>query len=549
LNSIGGNLEEFNASEQKILEPYFSNLDKPVFVLKNMPEVVKGTLFSRYSRSAKPLRRLLLDEFIQNPDMKFEEIAGKLKQHDSKEEIIATKKAEEFYDRVLVDFGDDSVAELGGAHIATEEISDLAHKFLCDRRLGLSPLVKSTRYVYFDQKVDGKYQYYRDPKIMESKYADDFTETCDALFDVYSKNLEPMRNYIMEQFPQQEDVSDRAYKSTVKAKACDTLRPFLPAATKINMGIFGNGRAFEYLIQTLYSNELTEMRELGKSMHTELNKVIPSFVKRANDQYGMQTIKFLQNIREKMSESLNQYLKEGNPNSQPDDVVLIDYDKDPEVKLLSAILYPYSNLPEAEIREQVKQISASEREKILDKYIGERSNRRHKPDRAFENTYYRFDIMIDYGAFRDLQRHRVMTQQRQKLTTVHGYVKPVEYNVLGIMDEYQELMKQVDKLHRNISKEMPYEAQYAVTFGNRMRWYISLNLRELYHLCELRSIAAGHPNYRIIAQKMYSKVKEVHPLLVKHMKFVDMKEYALERLESEKGTDRKIEEVKRKYSN
>ena len=271
-------MEEFTQEEKEVLKPFFTNLDKPIFALVNLPEVVKGALFSRYSRSTKSLRRVLLDEFIMKPEMGFKEIVG-FQTAKGEEQIVAVKKAEEFYDRVLVGYGDDSVAELGGANLACEQISQIAAKVIEAPRIGLSPLEKSTRYVWFNQKINGQYQYVRDPVIMGSRFADLYIDTCDLLFDTYSRLTEPMTKWVMERFPKEESITDRAYNSAVRAKACDILRVFLPASTMTNVGLYGNGRAFEYLMVKMYAHPLAEIRQLAATIHEELSKVVPSFVK------------------------------------------------------------------------------------------------------------------------------------------------------------------------------------------------------------------------------------------------------------------------------
>ena len=290
-------MNEFTDEEKEILKPFFTNMDKSIFALTNLPEVVKGALFSRYSRSTKSLRRVLLDEFIKAPEMGFKEIVG-FQEGQGVNQLVAIQKAEEFYDRVLVGYGDDSVAELGGASIAVEDISNICSKVIEDARIGISPLEKSTRYVFFNDKIDGKFRYYRDPETMNSKFAELYEKTCDMLFETYQKLSEPMMKWVMERFPKEEGVSDRAYAAAVRAKALDILRGILPVATITNVGLFGNGRSFEYLMTKMFAHQLKEVRDVAQSMHDELSKVIPSFVKRANDRYGMEAQKFLIETRE-----------------------------------------------------------------------------------------------------------------------------------------------------------------------------------------------------------------------------------------------------------
>ncbi|MCD6558150.1 MAG: FAD-dependent thymidylate synthase [Candidatus Aenigmarchaeota archaeon] len=537
--------DSFTEEEKAILEPFFTNLDKDVFALRNLPEVVKGALFARYSRSDKSLRRVLLDEFIKKPEMGFKQIV-RMQTDSGVDQIVAIQKAEEFYERVLIGFGDDSVAELGGAHLAVENISNIATKVIEDARIGICPLEKSTRYVYFDQKPGGKYMYYRDKDIMESRFADLYINTMDMLFDTYSSFIEPMRKFLMERFPN-EGMSERAYKSTIRAKVCDIIRVLLPTGTLTNVGLFGNGRAFDYLLTKMYAHPMREMRDLAAAMQEELRKVIPPFVKRCNDEkHGKPYQAFLRD-KWTIAKLSKEILRDVTEADDKESLRLIDYDKDAETKVVAAILYPMSSLPMAKIREKVARMSSAERKKVINAYVAGRTNRRHKPGRAFENVYYTFDILGDYGIYRDIQRHRILTQERQLITTKHGYDVPVEIEDADLADKFREAMDAAAVAFEKISMVMPLQAQYVVPMGYKIRWYITMNLREAYHLCELRTCMQGHPTYRKLAQNIYKKIKEVHPVLAEGMKFVDMNDYSLERKEAEKRIDKKIEEIKRKY--
>ncbi len=534
-------IQEFTPEEQEILRPFFSNMDKDIFVIKNLPEVVKGALFSRYSRTAKSVRRVLLDEFIKKPEMGFSQIVSPV---DSITQADAIKKAEEFYDRVLVDYGDDSVAELGGAHIACENVSIIATKVLEDARIGLSPLEKSTRYVFFDQKENDSYRFYREPVLMGSNFSDEYTQTMNLLFDIYAKMVEPIKKFMIERFPRVDDVSDRAYQSTIRAKACDTIRGLLPAGTLTNMGIYGNGRAFEYLLIKMRASRLTEMRDISDTMKNELGTVIPSFVKRVSDKHGDAYRDYMKKSHENTEKIASAFSKPENSDSS---VILIDYDKDAEIKIISAILYPHTHLPESRIRAIVSGLSNEDRQNILRTYVSERANRRHRPGRAFENAYYKFDIVGNYGMFRDLHRHRILTQERQMLTTNHGFDVSKELVESGLESQFKDAMIAAENAFDRISVKFPAEAQYVVPLAYKIRWYFLMNLREVYHLCELRSVRQGHPDYRLAAQRMFEEVRKVHPSLAAFANFLDTNTYDLERLEAEKRIDRKIEYMDKKY--
>jgi thymidylate synthase ThyX len=528
--------ELFTKEETKILEPFVTNLDQSIFGLVNLPEVIKGALFSRYSRSEKSLRQILLQEFIQTPEANFAEITGEIKAINN--QLIATQKAEDFYNRVLIGYGDDSVAELGGAHLACEGISNIAAKILEDSRLGISPLEKSTRYVGFNQKVNNQYLYYREPLIMASKYKELYENTLDNLFDTYCQLIDELLPWIKEQTPKDENTTIRAYNNATKAKTLDVLRGLLPMATLTNVGLFGNGRSFEYLLVKLASSPHPEIKELGQKMQGELDKMIPSFVKRAKSERGLEYAHYLQKNQENTAIVSKIHLGNIKPESR-ETVALIDYDPNAELQVITAILYPQSDLTFNQVKEVVNQLSTQEKINIIKEYVGERKVRFHRPGRAFEETYYTFDLLADIGAYRDLHRHRVLTQERQNYTVKHGYIVPEEIKQAGLIKPYREALDRAAQTYQIIFQDLPFSAQYVVPFAYKIRWRIKLNLREIYHLVELRSARQGHPSYRFIAQEMYHQIKKVHPTLVAPMTFVDINNYNLERLAAEQKIDLK----------
>ena len=516
---------EFNAAEESLLSRYFTNLDRPVFALRNLPEVVKGALFSRYSRTEKSLRRVLLDEFINEPASGFDRLAGASPVED---DMVAVRRAEEFYERVLVGYGDDSVAELAGAHLAVEQASTLAAKALEDSRIGISPLEKSTRYVRFDRRgPDGRFLYHRGPELTHP----DYEPAADALFDTYSRLVEPATLAIRERFPQEEGETDRAWKSATRAKALDLLRGLLPAGTLTNLGMFGNGRAFEYLITKMAGHELPECRRLATDLHRELSLVIPSFVRRALDEkYGWPAAERLAKVRS----AISQLAARGRPDPTKPGVRLIDYDKDAERKVVAAALFPHSNLP---LEQQTADVAA-----VLDAMFAHRSNRRQRAPRALEHANYTFEITANFAAYRDLHRHRMLTQDRQHLGTSLGYDTPPGLAELGMRDAFDQAAEAAAETHARLEQDLgPALAQYIVPLAFRVRWYFRVNLREVYHLCELRTTPQGHPDYRWIAQEMFRRVSEVHPRLAGYARFVDLGPGDdLERRQAEQKIDAKL---------
>lgn len=537
--------EQFTDNEKTILSQFCTSATSDVFALINLPEAVKGALFSRYSRSPKSLRRVLLEEFIQNPESGFDAIVGDgMRRGES--QLVATKKAEDFYDRVLVGYGDDSVAELGGAHLAAENISNVLTKLMQDSRIGISPLEKSTRYIYFDQKENGRYRYLLEEKIMASRFADEYVKACDLLFETYAALVPEVGKIEQEKFPREEGVSDRAYASTIRAKTCDILRGILPASTLTNSGFFGNGRAFEYMLLKMHASPLSEASSVAKAAHAELSKVIPSFVKRADDKYGKEQQGYMNEVRGKISELAAGYAQLTIATPDSSNVSLVDFDSDAEEKILAAILFPHLHSELGEVKKLVKQMPEEERKRIILAYIGTRNNRRQKPGRAFENAFYTFSLTGNFGMYRDLHRHRILTQERQLLTTKHGFEMPSELADAGFDGRVREAVASADALYSKLFPSMPYESQYVVPLGCRMRWYIKMNLREAYHFCELRSMRQGHLDYRRAAQDMHSLIAKTHPLLASGMKFVDYGNYDLERLEAEKKIDKKLEHLQQK---
>ena len=533
--------EVFSAEEQDILSPYVTNTSSSVFVLTNLPEVIKGALFSRYSRSKLGLRTLLLKEFIQKKESKFDQIQGDSNHQKSSKKIeLAIESAQNFYDRILDGYGDDSIGELGGAHLALENISILATKTVEDSRIGGSPLEKSTRYVSFSDKINGDYQFYKEPKLLKSDHRNLFLETCRNLFNTYVHFTEPIRDHVRKCLPRDSKISQSAYERSVRARGFDVVRGLLPAATLTNMGVFGNGRFFETLISKLKVDSLLELNELGNLSFEELNKVIPSFLRRADTNHrhfqDFRTFDFSQ--KEFVSKVANSQLGKLNPDNSGL-VNLIDYDTDAENKVISAILYPYSSIPLQQIRGKVNSMSDLEKTKIIKEAADLRGHRRHKPDRGLELAFYTFDILGDYGMYRDLQRHRMLTQERQPLSTHFGYNTPHEIEDAGLGNQYHEAMAGAADAFEKIFEDYPLEAQYVVPMSYNIRWNININLRSLIWLTEIRSTPQGHTGYRRIAQEMFRKVKEVHPTLAEYMKFVDLSEYSLGRLNAEQRQENK----------
>lgn len=541
------NYEEFTPEQTKILKRYVTNMTSNIFVLRNLPEVIKGALFSRYSRTSLGLRSLLLKEFVSNNDeTAFNTIVGtgaEVGDEENQHQMIAIKKAQNFYDRILDGYGDDSIGELGGAHLAIENISMLAAKYIEDNRIGGSPLEKSTRYVYFDQKYNGEYLFFREPNLMTSAYRDIYINTCNMLFDTYSKLIPPLTAFMEERFPKDPEISTVAYTAALRAKVLDCLRGLLPAGTLTNMGLYGNGRFFEQMIHKLHSNDLSELQEIGKKAFEELSKVIPSFIRRSdlNHRTHQSFAQFFEHMRADLQQVTNQQSDLSGKHSESG-VHLISYDADAVAKVTAGLLFPYCSKSLDELREYCKTLPPEEIGKILDAASTARKMRRHKSPRALENAEFTFEIVADFGVYRDLQRHRQLTQDRQKLTCDFGFCTPVELHNTEMEIEYRNALLKAKDVYDTIARELPEEAQYVVPQAFNIRWYFTLNLRALQWLCELRSSPAGHPQYRYVAQTMAKLVCDQFPEFERFFKFVDYEGYEFGRLGQEQ---RKFEKQSR----
>jgi thymidylate synthase ThyX len=517
--------EDFTREERELLAPHFTNLDGPVFALVNLPEVTKGALFARYSRSPKSLRRLFLDEFAEGASEGGTAGAG-------------VERAEQLYERVFLEYGDDSVAQLGGVHLACEYSSQILAKVLEWGRLA-AYLEQSTRYVPYDDRPGGRWRYVVPAEVERSPLAGEFVAACEDAFETYARWLEPMQAFYRELFPRDPDDSEFVYRMSIRAKACDTLRGLLPAATRTNVGIYGTGQAYEQLLIRMRAHPLDEVRAYADAMLEELRKVIPAFLTRVDrPERGGAWSGYLDETRARTHAMADRILNE-DPEPRPE-VVLTDFDPEGEYKVVAAALYASSNLPDDQLVRRVEKLSPDERREVLSAYVGERTNRRHKPGRAFERTGYRFDVLCDYGAFRDLQRHRLLTIEWQPLSTGNGYDVPSEVEAAGALAEWQRVMERSVNLHAALAERgMEEAAQYAVSMAYRIRFVMQMNAREAMHLIELRSTPQGHPTYRRVAQEMHRLIQEVHPAIAASMSFTDHSSVELERLEAERRIEAK----------
>ena len=525
-------MPKFTPEESAILKNYISDPEADVFVVFPKLQGIVGPAFARYSRARGGFRETFLKEFLR---------AG----------ILDQKHAQELIERILIAFGDESVGELEGAWLSFEGISNIATKEIEDRRIGGSPIEQSSRYVFYDQEDElGRFNYLRVPEIMAGPLKAEFESGMDFVFTAYCRLIEPMQSYLRALKPLEEasydirgdkqpvklaelnDGKERqafrtTYNSDIRARACDILRIMLPACTKTNVGLLGNGRYFQCLLTRLYSSNLAEMQGLAQKAHQALNTVIPVYVKRAKrDPYLIEREKELRKFCEEL---LSLFRPE-----EVNDVELLE-GISLEEDVLATMLYAYAEHPMKQLRAIVSNMEAGQRQKLLELYKGNRQNRRDRPGRALEAGYpIAFDCIGDFGIYRDLQRDRMKTQIRQMLSTRLSYVIPEEFEKIGEKESLLKCYEVSAGLYEKIRVLHGREvAQYAVLFGHKIRWYQGENYREALHELELRTIPQGHPSYRRMCQKMHRLMQQRDPFLSQLFSFVDHNSYYWSRAESE----------------
>jgi len=522
-------VETFTAEERARLAGHVTDLDRPVFALVNLPETVKGALFARYSRYPGTLRRLLLDEFA-------EALPEGAAPYDGDEGT----RAAELYERIFLGYGDDSVAQLGGMHVACEWTSNVLTKVLQRPRLG-AYLEQSTRYIAYDAPMQGpdgdRHRYYRDDELGPA-----YARAMDELFGIYAGALPPVTAWVDATF---EGDPSPARTRAVRAKALDLLRGLLPASSLSHMGIYASGQTYEQLILHLLAHPLPEARRYGGWILEAVQAVMPSFVARVErPDRGGAWIGYLQE-RDGAAAAWARRLgldREPAGTEAGPSVRLLHVDGDEEA-LLAALLFEATAVGEEDARLRLAALTAGERAQLLADLVGTRRNRRHRPGRGFEALRYRFEIVSDYGAFRDLQRHRMLTVQWQGLSPHLGAGVPEELDAAGVGDA----VRRAYALSREawqalVDAGLPRAAPYALCLGFRIRYVLDLNAREAMQLIELRSGREGHPSYRAVAHEMHRLIGSVHPAVAGAMSHVDAEtEPRLERILGEMRAQQRLE--------
>lgn len=559
--------DHYEKVEELRLAPFFTNLDSSVYVpLIFAPELV-GALCSLTSRAAQDLRYLFYHRYVKafvepvreknDTDESFAVKAAYGKelrdfiyflQSHSIETLYSHPAARAFYLRWLAQYGDDSIAQMSGCHLVYGGLSQVAIKHFEDQRIGLAPIEKSTRFVDYSRKVNGQYLYYVDPTLKSMGLEDEYREAMDRLFETYTSLRQPLITWLTKKFP--EEKSD-----VIEKKAFDTLRGLLPTSTLSQVAFFGNGQAFEYMINRSKAHPLGELRWAVARADEELNRIIPAFLRRLRDEEKKEMLAEYQSYlalkKDRMASYAYQYLRDGSHTlvssvSRPH-VRLVEYDPIGEEKVITGMLYEAvgNHRSWQEILERVLCMTKEQKKEIIAAYLKGRGedlkDRWKRSGRALENTYVRFDIVMNIGAWRDLHRHRMQTQQRQAFSSYHGYDIPQEIRDAGLEKAFSAALDPLETLYEKIARHDPHVAQYAVGMAHRMRFMQWKNLRQLDWEIPLRTIPEGHPDYRLIEQEKFRLLEQVYPLLCEYIK-VNMSHYDFAR----RGQAEKIARKERK---
>ncbi len=502
------------------------------FTSEASPLLVAAAM-ARLSRRADDLRQIYLDEFAASEE-----------------------KADALLSRVITAFGDDSVQQLMPISLVVENASNLLTKKLEWGRLA-SYLEQSTRYIFFDQKVGDRYRYYV-PENLRPSIRRTYVDVMDDIFSLYSAMVHGVTEFVRKKVEEpKEKVARIAWLGATRAQACDAVRAVLPVATTSTVGIVASAQAIESLILHLESEPLEECSRVGLQILKEARKVAGVFFERTDlPERGGAMVAYRMAHREKISVIAKRLWNEADKiNFKPDEsivgpkVTMVGYEPKDELELVSEFLFSECDMSMSEIYRIVDNWSEERKQEVLQEFLAGRLNRRHKPGRALERAHYEWEIIGDYGTFRDLQRHRMVDMwEWQRLTPSYGYEVTELVQEAGFTDTFQRCFQISSSLFRTMNQHSyEEEAQYATLLGNLMRYRFMVNARESFHIHELRTTPQGHPGYRKIVKEMHRQLCGVHPIIGGAMRFVNTGEDPeLTRMAAELATQKKLDLLQKK---
>ncbi len=531
------------SSEEKYqIEPFFTNLERSVFVVPFLPPEMIGALCSRTSRAKEDLRTIFLNEFIKPflaDKSEYSEALGAFVEFLHKyplELIFSNPKGREFYIKWLAQYGDDSIAQMAGTHLLFSGISQIAIKHFEDMRVGIAPLEKSTRYLDYSTKINGQYMYYADPTLAEMGLMDEYRAAMDNLFDTYASLGREFLEFLKKKHPDEKEL-------VLKTKAFDTLRGLLPTAALSQVVFFANGQALEYALSRSLKHPLGEIRWAADAALHELTHVVPAFLRRLESDASKEYQEYLSGRGGRIREIAEELKLDAHVDKSEWGVKLVEYDKDGENKILAALLYPETHEPFDKILGKIAKLSGEEKEQLLARAIRGRTARWYKIPRAFEMANVAFEITMNIGAWRDIHRHRMQTQMRQRFSVHRGYHLPEELIEAKLDDKFHGAIENVEKVFYKIESKDPVLAQYAVTLAHRLRFLQRQNMRAFMWESELRTIPTGHPDYRRIEQEKVKFIRNAYPLLGKFI-LADMQDYTFARRDTQSEIEKKEQELR-----
>ena len=530
-----GDEQGYSAFERELLGTYFSVVDGPdhadIYLVRNLPAEVAATLNGVYSRSSKSMRDQFLDRLRQglaSQGQQLEDLPLPSAERDQLSAVMADKSGK-FLKTYAIDHGHNSLREGSVVHLAIERVSQLVTRFI-QRERRCSFEESSTRYIPFTAET-----HFRDPDVVAAggEGLEDYEAALRESFDLYTKATGVLLDHLKKVRPLADGEKEGAYLRTLKAEAFDAARYLLTPAIDTKWGMVADARTLSDVITELLSHPLAEFREVGDRIKEQAQQVLPTLLTHAKPN------SFLRAQHDELPKLASELgVAATSPVVGPADghTTLLRYDRDLDDRLLASLLYESSQLPFAALIERVQALSAAEREQLLDRLMAARGSHDAWPAGLEGGDMFEFETVLDFGAYRDIGRHRKGFQQQQTLTTTHGFAVPPLMREAGLGDEYEAVMKQVAERQQRVAARFPQAAAYVTPFGFLQRVRLVFDPRQVAYFIELRSGPEGHFSYRQVALDMLTHVREVSPLFAK---FIRAKEGAafLGRLDNEMTAD------------
>ena len=471
-----------------------------------------------YSRRVYPLDELGLTE--EQIAVAFAMTSRRPEAFDEIAQQVSEEKAADFNERWVLGYGHASVAEHAVVHMAVENVSRLAVDALEDNRLA-SYTEKSSRY----QVMPEDYYYIPEELNQHPALKQEYESACQGLFQGYMNLIDGCMEYLRGITPRIASERDGAYRMRLSRVATDHCRAVLPAATLTNVGVTANARTLEHAIAKLVSSELIEEQQLGNAVRNQGRLVTPTLIKYA-DKVG-----YLERAPVLALELARRFgFADEEPIANPaagtiaPNVKMVHWDPQGEEKLAAALLYRYSNQSYDQVLERVKELGTESRQAIINEStagLGPHDS----PVREFEVVDYTFEFLLDYGAYREFKRHRMMSYLPQPLTVAHGYQIPQVVADAGLSSVFEETVRPAEDAYWKVREVSPLAAQYLVTHAHNRRVVTKFNLRESYHLFKMRTSDEAHFAIREPMQEAMRLTVEVQPQLFRHLRLRNYPEW------------------------